>query len=219
MPRTCQGADILVSSRRLGLALASLVVLAACVSDAGSGSDASAGRLAASAGEAGGGSPPTSDPCADPYDCACGIGLAGSAGPNTPASCVGTPLCNGDSECPPHPSGAITPVCQSYGDLVLNGFGGECILPCNSDGSCPGEMRCIGQRCRFVTFDPHVPCETDADCSDGFACLAEACDTPRRCRQQGGVCANQPVCDCNGVTHESHCDVAPEPIRHMGPCE
>lgn len=96
------------------------------------------------------GAPPAAtgepDQGCDPYACDCGFGTASSG---AQASCVGSPLCNVDEECPAARSGSVDPICQSNGDLVLNGSSGSCILPCLEPSVCPDGMACIGSRCQF----------------------------------------------------------------------
>lgn len=81
----------------------------------------------------------------NPYACDCGLAEVGSG---SPATCVGSPLCNVDEECPDEPGGAVEPVCRSNGDFVQNGFAGTCVLPCSQ--ACPGEMECMQGRCVFL---------------------------------------------------------------------
>lgn len=87
----------------------------------------------------------------DPYACDCGVGQTASGGPGTPPSCVGTPLCNEDAECPATRGGEIEPLCMSNGDVVLNGYTGRCALPCTADSICPEGMQCISSVCQFAT--------------------------------------------------------------------
>jgi hypothetical protein len=86
----------------------------------------------------------------NPYACDCGMGEQSSGGDSTPATCVGTPLCNDTSECPAARSGSIEPICRSNGDLILNGYSGKCVLPCDTTTTCPDDMQCISETCRFL---------------------------------------------------------------------
>ena len=90
----------------------------------------------------------TEPPGCDPYSCDCGLASkSATGGSDQPSTCVGSPLCNADADCPPAPDDSVEPICET-GDVVHNGFSGECILPCTD--ACPGEMECIGGRCVYL---------------------------------------------------------------------
>jgi len=77
--------------------------------------------------------------CSNPYGCDC---PQVSIGVSDRRRCVGAPLCNTSDECPmPIEAGRIAE-CLDRGDLVVNGFRGKCIIPCDPD--CPSGMECVG---------------------------------------------------------------------------
>lgn len=171
------------------------------------------------------------DPVCDPYACDCAPGCdcpparATSAGQDTSGTCVGAPLCNRDAECPAPIEDAVAPVCASHGDLVQNGFGGECVLPCGSSEVCGGGRECLGGRCVTVTLRLGNSCVQDADCvahDPPPRCVFTACDQPGTCSMAaaGGPCrAGVPVCACDGTTFENACAAFPNAVAHEGACD
>ncbi len=89
----------------------------------------------------------------DPYSCTCGEGRFQSGNSEREARCVGSPLCNEDDECPAARSGTSEPICRSMGDLVINGYRGECALPCETDDECPDGAFCDA----FCWFEADEP--------------------------------------------------------------
>jgi hypothetical protein len=83
----------------------------------------------------------TEDKC-EPYSCACGTGVRESGSAGEPARCAGAPLCNDVSECPEALSGTSEPICESFGDQIINGSTGSCRLPCATDEECPNGAFC-----------------------------------------------------------------------------
>lgn len=48
-------------------------------------------------------------------------------------------------------------MCMPFGDQVLNGYTGECALPCSSSDACPEGMDCDRTRCVYFTSDAEEP--------------------------------------------------------------
>lgn len=83
----------------------------------------------------------SNDSC-EPYSCACGRAVTVSDSAGQAGRCQGTHLCNEVSECPEAKSGTSDPVCESFGDQVINGYSGSCRLPCTTDDECPDGAFC-----------------------------------------------------------------------------
>jgi hypothetical protein len=54
------------------------------------------------------------------------------------------PLCMEDSDCPPVPPEASSPVCTN----------GRCEIPCDNLGGCPDGMICVNNFCRYPGLEP-----------------------------------------------------------------
>jgi len=61
--------------------------------------------------------------------------------------CVCTYYCKSDADCPKPGSGTVTPHCEPFGDVVINGHTAACVLPCGADDTCPDGMFCSGTAC------------------------------------------------------------------------
>jgi hypothetical protein len=137
------------------------------------------------------------------------------------STCAGTPLCNMNADCPPSRTDRVQPVCQSNGDVIVNGASGHCILPCANSGDCPSPMQCVAQRCVFVTFDPNTLCSSDEDCAiqSGYRCARQTCNGEARCHLNDAPCQlNQPVCGCDGHSYPDACSAFPVAVAHEGMC-
>ena len=169
-------------------------------------------------------------PC-DPYACdcdpACGPcpgGVVSSPSGNASSTCVGSPLCNKDTDCPDPLGDAVNPSCSLYADQVVNGYHGSCVLPCDSSEQCAQGRECISGTCKTVLVRVGNPCVQDADCDardPSLQCIFTTCDEPGVCaRPMSTLCAaGTPVCTCDGTTYDIACDAYPNAIAHQGPCE
>lgn len=78
----------------------------------------------------------------EPYSCACGTGVRESGSNGAAPRCAGAPFCNEVGDCPNAETGTSEPICESFGDQVINGYSGSCRLPCANDEECPDGAFC-----------------------------------------------------------------------------
>lgn len=98
----------------------------------------------AACSSAGGGGTPAYAPC-DGKAAACLMAtrFGGASG----EGCLCTYYCKVDSDCPTPATGTARPVCQPYGDLIVNGQTADCRLPCDASTVCPDGMSCSVSGC------------------------------------------------------------------------
>lgn len=83
-------------------------------------------------------------PCdGEPGACATATRFGGISGDG----CLCTYYCTEDKDCPTPGTGTATPVCQPYGDFVVDGHKADCRLPCDANTVCPAGMFCSPSGC------------------------------------------------------------------------
>gem|GEM_PF-6536355 len=92
----------------------------------------------------GGSRPPAYAPCdGEPTACRIAVRFGGVSGDG----CLCTYYCEVDSDCPTPATGTARPICQPYGDYIVNGHTADCRLPCDANTVCPDGMTCSPSGC------------------------------------------------------------------------